>query len=467
MTIKSLICLATAAFGSAWAQGPSLSLLGGPGVPGGTIAIAFNLAPNNATITGLEWTLNYSSSDFTSVILSESVAASAALQVLFCSPKPGQVTCALINPISPVIVSSGQIAVATFQISPTTTSLSSLITLSNLSATTGAGDAVALNAVGLGLNISQPGGGGLGFAGSMAQLASGGGWDTTLTLVNTGAASTESLNFLAEDGTALQLPFTFPQAASTIPVAASTLSQTLNANSLLVLDSRQSGNGNPEIGSAHLLTNGKIGGFAIYKYTPTGQEAVVPLETRNAPSYVLAFDNTGVLTTGVAIANVAAQAAAIPVVIRDDAGRQIGTDTISLAAQGHTSFLLPAKYAITTHLRGTIEFDTPPSGQITALGLRANGNALTTLPVLANVKAGGGSMGHVASGGGWQTTFTVVNTGTAAAQIQMSFLDNNGGALALPLTFAQTGTMTTEATLTQTIAAGASLVICGVALVSL
>jgi hypothetical protein len=225
------------------------------------------------------------------------------------------------------------------------------------------------------------------------------------------------------------------------------------------LDSQQPGNPNTQIGSAQLLTSGTVGGFAIFKFTPSGQEAVVPLETRKAPCYVLAFDNTGALGTGVAIANVAAQAANIPVVIRDDTGAQIGADSISLPAQGHKSFALTDNYVVTKKKRGTMEFDTPPSGRISALGLRTNGSALTTLPVLANVTAEGGSMAHVASGGGWQTTFTLVNTGTASAHVQLSFFDNNGNALSLPLTFVQSGAATTASTVSQAIAAGATLVI--------
>jgi hypothetical protein len=279
--------------------------------------------------------------------------------------------------------------------------------------------------------------------------------------VNTGVAPGEALlNFFGNDGSPLQLPFTFPQSPSSAgSLVASTLDRTLNPNSLLVIGTQQPSNPMSQVGSAQVLTGGNIGGFAIFKYAPTGQEAVVPLETRNAPSYVLAFDNTGVLGTGVAIANVAAQPANIPVVIRDDTGAQLGTDTIKLAAQGHTSFMLTGNYAITKGKRGTIEFDTPPSGHIGALGLRAKGNALTTIPVLAQVTADGGSMAQVASGGGWQTTFTLVNTGTASAQAQLGFFDNDGNALSLPLTFVQSGTATTASTITQTIMAGGTLVV--------
>ncbi len=134
------------------------------------------------------------------------------------------------------------------------------------------------------------------------------------------------------NGGQLQLPFTFPQAPQTGPPVASALDRVLDPHALRVIDTQQPSNPNARVGSAQLLTNGNVGGFAIFECTPTGQEAAVPLETRNAPSYVLAFDNTGVLATGVAIANIATQPASIPVVIRDDIGVPMGT-TVNLAGQ--------------------------------------------------------------------------------------------------------------------------------------
>jgi len=296
--------------------------------------------------------------------------------------------------------------------------------------------------------------------GSMAQLASGGGWDTALTLINTsGTAGQAVLDFFGNDSSPLGLPLTFPQTPSPSCANGSTVTCTVNGHSLLVIDIQQPDNPNAQVGSAQLLANDSIGGFAIFSYLPTGQEAVVPLETRNAASYVLAFDNTGALATGVAIANIKPQTANIPVVIRDDTGAQIGTGTVMLAAQGHTSFMLTDNYGVTVGKRGTLQLDTPPSGQVSVLGLRANGSALTTIPVLANVTAGGGSMAQVASGGGWQTTFTLVNTGTAPANAQLNFFDNNGNPLSLPFTFLQSGKAITSASVSQTIAAGATLVV--------
>ena len=77
--------------------------------------------------------------------------------------------------------------------------------------------------------------------------------------------------------------------------------------------------------------------FHLYS---TQQEAVVPLETRNASSYVLAFDNTNNASLSVALANVAAQPANIPFCFATIPGFRLAPDPCALPAKGHTSFLL-------------------------------------------------------------------------------------------------------------------------------
>jgi GH35 family endo-1,4-beta-xylanase len=292
--------------------------------------------------------------------------------------------------------------------------------------------------------------------GSMAQIASAQGWDTAIELINLGSTAAQArLNFLADpSGGPLQLPFTFPQMPSAQgPLMASTLDQTINPNALFVLDTTGPASQNASVGSAQLQAAGNVVGFGVFTNAASNWEAVVPLETRNAPSYILAFDNTGSIVTGLAIANLSAQAASIKAVVRDASGVQIGgPQTISLTAQGHTSFLLNANYPITAGIRGTIEFDTPAGGQISVLGLRFNGPALTTVPVLANVAPGTGSLSHVTYNGGWQTTLTLVNTAATSTTPTLSFFDDTGNPLAVPLE-------SSSATLTPMLAPGQSLVL--------
>jgi hypothetical protein len=99
---------------------------------------------------------------------------------------------------------------------------------------------------------------------------------------------------------------------------------------------------------------------------------------------VLPFDTTGGYATGVALANVSTAAANITLLIRDDNGNLLQTTSLALAAQGHTSFDLVSRFGVTAQRRGTLEFQTPPGGQISVLGLRfPSGPAFSTIPALA------------------------------------------------------------------------------------
>lgn len=337
----------------------------------------------------------------------------------------------------------------------------------SVAANTGAARSGTLTIGGQLFTIEQEGAPASGFnlAGSMPQIASAGGWDTSLTLVNLGSTPAEArLNFAADDGTAPWLPLTLPQQPAAGTTLGPTMDQTLGAGATLLLDTTGPGSGTT--GSAQLLANGDLGAFAIFTATGSGQAAVVPLETRSAASYLLAFDNTGSAATGVAIANLASTAATVNVVIRNDSGTQIGTGSIQLAAQGHRSFMLTdatSGFPVTAGVRGTLEFDTPAGGRISVLGLRADaiasGFAVTSLPALAGVGTGGGAMAHIASGGGWQTTLTLVNTGNSAATANLNFYGDSGGPASWPLRFPQTGTTSTANSVSQSIPPGGSLIV--------
>jgi hypothetical protein len=131
-----------------------------------------------------------------------------------------------------------------------------------------------------------------------------------------------------------------------------------------------------------------VSGFAIFQIQASGQEAVAPLETRMPAAFVLAYDNTNGLATGVALANLTLMAANVSVVVRDDTGATLTSGQIQLAADGHISFMLTDPnlgFPATTGMRGTVEFQAPSGGRISALGIRAvtATNVITTIPVLA------------------------------------------------------------------------------------
>ena len=343
-----------------------------------------------------------------------------------------------------------------------------------ISSNFGSWRSATLTVAGLSFTIEQQAASipGLSFLGSMPHIAAEENWTTTFTLINKGAASAQArLSLFGDPSGSLALPLAFPQQPSVAgPLLAASFDRVLAANAALIVNTAGPQTPPVLVGSAQLAGTGSVDGFAVFHQIVTAQEAVVPMETRNAGSYLLAFDNTNGLVLGVALENVSASSAVIPVVIRDENGVVISAPgaSISLGDNAHTSFVLsdPVNgFPVTAEIRGTIEFYTPPAGRISVLGIRFTppNNALTTIPALANVGTGGGSIAHLASGGdGWQTTFVLVNTGTSATPFTLSFFaDQTGGPMSLPLSFPQSngGSPTVTASVTQNLAAGATRVI--------
>jgi hypothetical protein len=301
---------------------------------------------------------------------------------------------------------------------------------------------------------------GLTFVGSMPDVVAAGDWTTTFTLINKGGASAEAnLSLYGDNGLPLNVTLNLLQSSSSL--IATSVDRTLAANGSLIVQAGGPANVPFVAGGAQMSAAGPVDGYAIFHENSNSQEAVVPLETRNAGVYLLPFDNTNNLALGVAMQNLSAQAANVNVVVRNDAGVQIGTGNISLPASGHTTFVMSGQFPWTANLRGTAEFDTPNGGQISLLGIRYTPpGTLTTVPVLANVGTGGGSIAHLASGGGWTTTFFLVNAGTSPAQATVSFFGDNGAPLALPVSFPQgTGTASSSSSVSNTLAAGQLLLI--------
>lgn len=306
-----------------------------------------------------------------------------------------------------------------------------------------------------------------GIIASMAQLASAGGWDTSFTLLNMGSsAACTSLQFYADpNGAPLSLPLTFPQGVIS-PTTASSVAENINPNALLVIDTTGPG-ATANVGWANMQAAGDVGGYGVFTNTQQNWEAVVPLEVSNANSYLLPFDNTGSLATGLAIANLSTQPATVSVVINNDAGSQVDSEAIQLDPLGHTSFLLAPTYTKTAGIRGSVVFSSESGGQISVLGLRANGPALTTVPVLANIQActssaniqpGPCSIAHVTYNYGWNTTITLVNTGSSATTATLSFYGDDGSPLAIPLSYPQTNTVSNTASIQPQLTPGQMLI---------
>jgi virginiamycin B lyase len=223
--------------------------------------------------------------------------------------------------------------------------------------------------------------------GVLSHVAAGGGWDTTVTLVNPSSAPVPTrLAFYGDDGTALSLPLTVSNGGDSETVTGAILDQVIGPYATLLVDTGAQ-LASTVTGWADVTSTAALGGYAIFRQTPrTGapSEGTVPLQNQFPSAIWLPYDNTNGLVMGMALANLSASPANVTATIWDDSGNQLGTQTITTAANGHTSFLLPNQLSVTAGKRGIVEFQGACPGGIAGLGLRFSPmGTFTSVPILS------------------------------------------------------------------------------------
>jgi hypothetical protein len=228
---------------------------------------------------------------------------------------------------------------------------------------------------------------GLSTIGSIAQVASGGGWKSTITLINTGNATEDAVvSFFDDNGNPLALPVNYPQAPLAAPALASVIDRTVDPGAELLIETAGPLDQPTQAGWALVQANGSLTGYSLFRWgtAPHQQEAVAALESRTPGSFLLSFDQTGGYVLGIAVANAFSPAANVTATLYDDAGVPIGGTTLPLPAMGHTAFMLTDKFPAADGKRGTLLL-TPPAGSqmISTIAFRANneGSLATVLPL--------------------------------------------------------------------------------------
>ena len=137
----------------------------------------------------------------------------------------------------------------------------------------------------------------------IAHFAVGGGWETTLQFVN-------ASDSIARAGLAPTLGISGSISGISAYVDdemfyTSTylygLNRILQPHAIVGIYSAEPGSVATSVGCFNLQFDPGVGGFARFRYVPTGQEAMVPIETRMAKSFTLGFDNTNGIATGIAV----------------------------------------------------------------------------------------------------------------------------------------------------------------------
>jgi sugar lactone lactonase YvrE len=332
-----------------------------------------------------------------------------------------------------------------------------------IAANTGSRRSASFTVAGQTVIVSQNGGA-YSAVGTFPHFASGGGWQTAFTLVNTGyGPSTGYLNFYDEKGTSL-LPAERAGDFSPLPPAG-----------LQSVATPGGSDTNPLQGWAQLVTNGNVNGYEIFRLATTQGylEALTLPETRVLSSYMLPFDTTGGHDYGLALVNSSEMDGFVNVSATDATTGALlfSGSSLPLASQNHTSFVLTAQYPALANTRGVLRLSTFFAGQANVLGLRLKpGQSLTSVPVFAvssstafNGFVDAGILPQVVSGGGWSTTFVLVNTGGATAKAHLDFYDDQGAPLSLVLSQLVVGATVTAAGADATLLPGtmATIVVAG------
>jgi hypothetical protein len=364
------------------AQCTELSIDSATAQAGSSVQIAVRFVAAGAQVAGLQFDLSFDPT----MALGASAAASAtsAGKTVYSAGVATGLTRILLAGLNQNTLGDGPVVTLTALVSSGTAAGVYALHLTNAIASDQAGNVLPLTTSDGSVTVN--GSANLPPSGIFAQVASGGGWKTSFTLLNLlPAANGANLTFWNDDGTPLALPLTFSPELGQLPMTGSSTDFVIPANGVALVETELPAASAATVGWARLTAPAGVVGSATFSYQSTASqdlEAVVPLETRTPASFVLPFDTTAGLSTGVALANGSDTSTAnVQVIVRNAAGAQLLTDSIPLPVRGHASFMLTARYPSLAGILGSLEFQNPSGGNISVLGLRINQTgSLTSIP---------------------------------------------------------------------------------------
>jgi hypothetical protein len=209
-------------------------------------------------------------------------------------------------------------------------------------------------------------------------LANGGGWATSIILINTDTAPAPfAINFFHEDGS----PFPLPLGPDGL---AASLSGVIQPGQTRILQTDGSG-ANLLEGWAQLVTAKSIGGTCIF--TESGaSEAAVTISAAGGTTLYVPYDNTSPFLTGLALSNTTNQSGSLSITFTTEAGQTIQPPQSipPLNPQGHLALTLFDNSYGVTNTRGVVKVQSNIS--MFGVGIRSRNvggfYTFTSLPVI-------------------------------------------------------------------------------------
>jgi hypothetical protein len=219
--------------------------------------------------------------------------------------------------------------------------------------------------------------------GNLAHVANGGGWQTTITLLNlTTTAASARISLYSDSGTPLAAPAVGQATSSQY-----TISIPPNGSASLVLpDVGSTAGGWAHVDSLNGVALSGQGNFLFHRgggndwegsvplssSTSSSAACIIPLPRPTSSSFLLPFDITAGADAGFAIANTSNTSQSIPIEFDDATGAVLLTDTLVLGPMAHTSFLFGGKYPTLSGHQGVFRVKAG-SDVVSVLGLRVGG----------------------------------------------------------------------------------------------
>lgn len=211
-------------------------------------------------------------------------------------------------------------------------------------------------------------------SGTFPFVAAGGGWKTTLSMLNLSSSQvTAKLRTWNSEGA--PLPLSRPATEQDASLK-DEIELTIPANGASDVVFEMPDSPAPTVGWAQLYTPAGVLAWATFAVTgASGQQSenVVPVESRSSQIFILPFDNTSGYSTGVALAN---SSDSVPAIVlfaaRNQDGQPLLTELLHLPARGHVTFALAEKYAALAGSKGALEFQNTQPGNIAVLGFRSH-----------------------------------------------------------------------------------------------
>ncbi len=220
------------------------------------------------------------------------------------------------------------------------------------------------------------------------QVVDGGGWQTSIILLNPGSKPLDAIiGFFGDSGKLVELPIRqlnnsrHSILTGPIPAGGSITIDTADLDSTTV-------QGYAIV--AAMDPTSMLTGLAVFRQRVSGRpdfEAVVPISPYDEVEFAMPFDNRNGFSTGIAIANPddgeGAPSSTLTFQFNDPDGKLISTQTLSMAATTHTAFSIPAQWPSLSGRNGTVIVRST-GRQLSALGLRFNpGGAFTSFHALS------------------------------------------------------------------------------------